>query len=109
MTEINNAGEPLSPADELRAKLVSDTARINWRELERFYAKGQVVLVSTELDLIETAAAVAQDDKQKVEAWIKSGELGGVTAETAQRWHDESYELWAVVVAPWVLVQDKPA
>lgn len=95
-----------SAQDELRAKLVTETARLPWTELQRFYARGQVVQIAPELDLIDVAIVVAQDDKAQVQAWMEQGRFGTVTTDQAQTWYDNNASLWTVVVAPWVLVQE---
>lgn len=95
-----------SARDELRAKLVTETARLPWTELQRFYARGQVVQVAPELDLIDVATVVAQDERAQVQAWMEQGRFGTVTTDQAQVWFDNDSSLWTVVVAPWVLVQE---
>lgn len=104
------AAEPISEEDALRAKLVGETARAPWLELQRFYARGQVVRAAPGLDLIDAALAVARDDSERVQHWMAAGLFGEVTPERAQAWFDAGADLWTVVVAPWVLVQeDQPA
>ncbi len=93
--------------DELRAKLAMETARIGWDELQRFYAKGYVVGVAHDMDLVEVGVTLVRDDKPQLEQWINDGKVGDVKPEQAQHWFDTNAELWAVVVAPWVLVQDE--
>jgi len=94
----------------LRQKLALETAPIAWRELERFHARGVVVQASQSLDLVEVGYQLTQDNKPQVEQWMKSGELGSVSDTDAQAWHESNREVWALVIAPWVLVQkDKPA
>lgn len=92
--------------NDLKAKLVMETARMPWTELQRFYARGQVVRVAPELDLIETAVAVAHDDKAQVQQWLERGLFGEVSPGQAQAWFDRGASLWTLVVAPWVLVQE---
>lgn len=103
--------EPESPSEEqlLRAKMNLETARIPWAELQRYYARGQVVAVSASLDLMTVAVALSQDDKPRFEAWMASGELGEVSPDQARQWYAEETSLWALVVAPWVLVQNSEA
>ncbi|MBQ0795331.1 MAG: DUF2288 family protein [Zhongshania sp.] len=86
-------------------KLNRETSRILWTELQRFYAQGAVLVVAPELDLIATAAAVANDDAAAVSTWMKDNLLQKATEELAMTWLAENCEVWAVVVAPWVLVQ----
>ena len=92
-------------SDELLAKLNRETAKIPWEELQRFYAQGAVLEVSPKLDLVAVAAGMANDDTQTISPLLTSGQLGRVDTESAQKWTQEQASLWAVVVAPWVLVQ----
>lgn len=97
-----------SASDEvLRAKIILETSKINWLDLQTFFARGQVVMVSAELDLVEVAIRLTHDDKQAFEEWLKSGRVSYVSDSLAQQWFDSKKELWSVVVAPWVIVQDK--
>jgi len=89
----------------LKAKLTSETAQINWHELQRFYAAGSVLQVSSSLDLVDVAYAFAIDDKTHVAAWLQAGQLQRVDEQSASHWYEQQQALWAVVVSPWVLVQ----
>ncbi len=94
------------PLDVLKARLNTETARIGWMEIQRFFAKGQVFIVAPELDLIDTAARIIHDDKGTVEKWLQEGLLVQATTDDAKRWNEIDPDLWAVVVAPWILVQE---
>jgi len=93
-----------SPA-EVMAMLNAQTARLEWPALVRHFARGVVIVVAPELDLVAVAAAMVQDDRQRIEAWMHSGQVRNATDTDAQRWHAAGSVFWAVVVAPWVLVQ----
>ena len=92
----------------LYAKLLGETATISWPELQPFFAKGSLLWVDASLDLVAVAEAVAEDDQPKVAAWLTSGRLERISAEHAEDWQRRSPTLWAVVVAPWILVQERP-
>lgn len=91
----------------LKAKITGETARISWHELQKFYAAGAVIEVTAGLDLVEAAYAFAVDDKAKVGAWLEAKQVRRVDDLQAGAWYQQNTELWAVVVSPWVLVQDK--
>ncbi len=95
----------LDESSELMTKLNRETSRIYWTELQRFYAQGAVLVVAPELDLVATAVAIANDDAETISALMKSGQLQKATEELAVNWLADNCEVWAVVVAPWVLVQ----
>lgn len=97
---------PESP-DEIKARLNLETSRIHWHELQTYFAKGQVVRVAPELDLLEVAVQLTADNKAQFQHWMGQGQVGDVSPDLAGDWYDRNAELWAVVVAPWVLVQDR--
>ncbi|MFO8142826.1 MAG: DUF2288 domain-containing protein [Marinobacter sp.] len=97
---------PESP-DQLKARLNLETSRIHWHELQTYYARGQVVRVAAELDLLKVASELTADNKVQFEQWMSNGKIGDVSADLARTWYDRNAELWAVVIAPWVLVQDR--
>ena len=88
-----------------RAKIVSETARIPWLELQRFFAAGKVMLVTAELDLVDVAYAFQLDDIEQVKTWTENQQVSPVHDDQAKQWVASDALLWAVVVKPWVLVQ----
>ncbi len=88
-------------------KLLAETAKIAWTELERFFARGMLLQVARDLDLVTVAAAIAQDDAGQVTQWLASGLVQRMQAETAADFAARDPELWAVVVSPWVCVQER--
>jgi hypothetical protein len=90
----------------LHAKLNMDTSRIAWKELQRFFASGAAVEVSSTLDLIEVALQMQADNKAQVEQWLASGLLAKVSDQQASSWLATDTIVWAVVVSPWVLIQE---
>jgi hypothetical protein len=92
----------------LRAKINGETSRMAWSELQRFFAAGTVIAVDPALDLVDVAMRIANDDKQAVAAWMDAKKVGRVNDAQAAAWVETNTELWAVVVKPWILVQDKP-
>jgi len=91
----------------LYAKLLGETAAITWQELQPFFARGALLLVDGAQDLIEVAQAVAQNDEGKVAAWLAAGTLSKADDSRAEDLLTRDPELWAVVVAPWVLAQER--
>ena len=88
-----------------RAEINSETSKIAWKELQRFFAQGHALAVSPQLDLVEVALQVSLDNKQQVEEWMEAGKFGPVTDAQAMEWLEANALMWAVVVRPWVLVQ----
>lgn len=104
---IDQATNQESNANEesIETKINRETARINWQELAPHFAAGNLITVSTELDLIHAAKALADNDADQVKIWMGNGDVYNTTDNEALEWQADNTELWAVVIKPWVLVQ----
>ncbi len=89
-----------------KEKINLETSKIAWKELQRFFAAGKAISVDPSLDLIEVALQISQDNKTEVAQWMDNGYVNGVTDEQAKEWLETDASVWAVVVKPWVLVQN---
>ena len=96
----------MTPSDILRAKLNLETARLAWPELERHFARGVVIKVAAGMDLVDAALEIAEDNTASVQAWLADGRIARAGASDAEDWHARQPRFWAVVVAPWVLIQE---
>lgn len=92
-------------AEERRAKLNLETAKIPWHNLQRYFASGWAVGVSPAVSLLDVACAMADDDKSLVEGWMTAGQVSRVSDAQAAEWYEANALMWAVVVNPWVVVQ----
>jgi hypothetical protein len=91
----------------LREEYHRQTARIRWHELQTYYAHGSVIVVSPDLSLVDVAVQLGMDNTDSFQRWIAAGAVAGVSDEQALAWYDANTLLWAVVAAPWVLVQQR--
>ncbi len=98
--------EPEITSQELiRGKLNSETARIPWKELQRYFAGGYTLNVALQLDLIDVAYQMHCDNAAQIEQWMHSNLLHQVSNEQAREWYNDDQIMWACVIKPWVLVQ----
>ena len=95
----------LQPEEEVRVRIIAETAKIAWTELLRFFAQGKVLMVKPGLDLVDVAYEVTRDNQEQVKSWMHAADLQGVSDEQAREWLEANALMWAVVVKPWVLVQ----
>ncbi len=95
----------MTEQDLKRASVNLETAQIAWRELQRFFASGSAIAVAPELDLIEAAFQISEDNAVQVSQWMNSGLVARVSDEQARTWYEADTIVWAVVVRPYVLVQ----
>jgi len=93
-----------------KAQIISDlhleTAKIPWLELQRFFAAGKLLLLDSKEDLIEVAAGLVSNDTTRLQEMIDSELIVHPSDDKAKQWLSEDAVLWAVVLNPWVLVQE---
>lgn len=94
-----------NPDEIFRARINLGTAKIAWKELQRFFAGGKALAVSVELDLVDVAFQISEDNVEQILQWTVAGKLAPVSDEQAREWFEIDALVWAVVVSPWVLVQ----
>src|SRR5512146_877671 len=95
----------LSQQDIDRLNINLETARIAWKELQRYFASGAALFVSDGLDLVDVAVQISKDNKAQVAQWLEAGQIARVTDAQALAWYEADADVWAVVVRPYVLVQ----
>jgi len=91
--------------DASRETINLETAKIAWKDLEVYYAGGNVISVSPKLDLIDVALVITNDDAEQLKEWTEQGLIDVVTDEQAKEYTDAEATVWAVVIKPWILIQ----
>ena len=91
--------------ENVREKLEKEVGPADWKVIGPHYKRGAVIIVSPELDLIDVAIKVAEDDVDLVQDWIKDEKILRPTPDDAKQWEETGMELSSVVVSPFVLVQ----
>lgn len=86
--------------------LRSECGVLAWAELLPHFARGVVVRVAPQLDLVAVARAFRDDDPERVRAWLQSGAIGRASDDDARSWTRIDPMFRAIVVAPWVLAQE---
>jgi hypothetical protein len=92
--------------ETLRQQLNLETGKISWQELQRHYARGVVIKVGANLDLVTVAVKFVNDDKASIKTWLDNGSVARCSDEDAMAWAQSNAMFWAVVTAPWVLIQE---
>ncbi|WP_223787616.1 DUF2288 domain-containing protein [Marinicella meishanensis] len=104
-----NAETSQDPANSeltVTEQLQQEMAPISFQELQKFFARGVMIVVDRSLDLVTVAVALHEDNAQQLQQWLDMGLVNRAQDEQAQKWVDERTEFMAVTVAPWVLVQE---
>ena len=91
----------------LREEFHQQTARIHWHDLQTHYARGSVLRINESLDLVEVAVQLGMDNTDQFRQWLNQGAIARVNEGEALAWYDSNPEFWAVVAAPWVLIQQR--
>jgi len=84
-------------------KLAGYTGVVSWSYLRPHCENGVLFFVDPELALTEVGAAFAHNQSEKVEAWLKSGDLVKMGEIHAAQWEKDAPEFEALVVSPFVL------
>lgn len=95
----------MQAAPTLVEKLHSETAKISWLDLQPYFANGSLLAVDKSLDLIKIAVQFAEDNTDQLKDKIKSELISAPSNDQARAWYADNTDFWAVVVAPFVLVQ----
>lgn len=62
----------MNESNKEKEKVNLETAQIVWTDLQRFFAKGEIVWVSNELDLVEVSYKFSINDKTSVQNWLEA-------------------------------------
>lgn len=90
---------------DLEVLFNAQAGRVAWSELERPFARGVLIRVDADLDLVAVACCVARDEVSTLRGWMAAGQVAPVSTEDAQSWSSSGAQFWAVVAAPFVLAQ----
>jgi len=86
-------------------KLKKYTGIVDWEYLKPHYKSGALIYVDPSLNITEVGQAVSDDDKDKIAAWLKSGDLVKPSDPHEQWWEENPQDFTALVVSPFVLMQ----
>lgn len=92
-------------AEDVQVELMKQTAKISWRELQRFFASGKVIEVVKGVDLVSVGVALVEDNTSLFEGWTSQELVRPIPDTVAAELVEEDAHVWALAIAPWVLVQ----
>lgn len=95
--------------DNLRQKLLDEVAAVDAAALVPHHRRGALLMLAIEVDLVETALAIATDDTATVEALIREGAIARPTLAQLADWCvDTSLRFQFLILQPYVLAQPLP-
>lgn len=92
---------------ELREQLTEmlDEAELEW--LKPHIQRDMVIIVATELDLLDVGVAIASDNTVSIQHWISEQLLVKPSVEILDRWNaNPDQKFPALIVQPYVLVKE---
>ncbi len=92
---------------EIKQQLTAELGVISYIEMQKFFAKGIILVVDPSLNIIDAAFKIHCDDSACIEGWIHDKLLTRAHDEHAKKWLKSNTSLQAVTVAPWVVVQEQ--
>jgi hypothetical protein len=94
-------------SEELKQKLAGEILRYaSWEDM-RPHVIRQVVFVVRELTLLEVGVALGIDDSANVAQWVQNGNLARPQADEVARWAEQHAMFAALIVDPFVLIQEE--
>lgn len=90
----------------IREKLKSEMEEVEWDAIHSHAERGAVILISEELDLLDVAETVAQDEKNQIEKWVGLELMRKPDLAEIDRWNEAPQQKFRfVILAPFILVQ----
>jgi len=86
-------------------RLNLETGKLSWKDLELFFAKGNLIRVEKSSDLIEVAALIADNKHHEIEGLIANRQIEFMTPGWVKENCERNTAFWTVVVAPYVVCQ----
>ena len=100
--------DDFSPAEDNQSdleKLEKYSGNVDWSYLKPHYETSSMIYVDPALDLKTAGLAFANDDKDQVQAWLKSGDLVQPCDLHVEHWKEADTHFSAMIVRPFVLAQ----
>lgn len=95
---------------DLKAELAQTLDEATWDWLVPHAKRDVVIVVTPGLDLLDVGVAIASDDTLSVQRWISEQLLHKPFPEQLAAWNsDQAKTFQALIVQPYVLVQEPPS
>ena len=94
------------PELDLKTRLNLETGKLTWQELQTYFARGIVIVVGPDLDLLSVGQQLVENQATQIESLISRGDIVRANDDHARKWLDSKPVFWSLVISPWVLVQE---
>ena len=95
---------------ELRAQLDENLDEAEWEWLIPHAQRDSIIVVATELDLLDVGEAIASDKASEVQNWIDEALISKPSEVQMGEWNMQREKRFnTLIVQPFVLIQEKTA
>lgn len=95
---------------DLRAQLDENLDEAEWEWLIPHAQRDSIIVVATELDLLDVGEAIASDKVSEVQNWIDEALIAKPSVGQMGEWNMQKEKRFnTLIVQPFVLVQEKAA
>lgn len=104
--EANGMGSvPNQNMLNVKAKLASEMADVEWCELSPHSLRDALIVVNSSLNLLDVGIALAQNEVETVQSWITQNLISKPTVENLKDWETQPHKKFStLIVQPYVLV-----
>ena len=93
--------------DSIKKKLEAEVGSADWKVLKPHFLRNAIITVTPDLEIIDVGLKVAIDDAGQIEEWMNIGKIARPSQADADGWEKAGTEVTVLVIAPFVLVQQR--
>lgn len=91
----------------LKEQLSKDVANISWQDLLPHAKRDAVIVVAENLNLLDVATAIAEDNTVVVQKWIANQSIFKPSAAQLTNWNQaRETEFATLIVQPFVIIKE---
>ena len=91
--------------EPLAEKLKDEIGTAEWLMLKPHADRGVLLMIHPQLDLLDVAVQVAEDQTEQVRSWLDSGKISRPPLALMKAWETENTVFTCVIVHPFILIQ----
>ncbi len=86
-------------------KLQNEIGTVGWSLLKPHAERGVLLIIHSQLDLLEVAVQIAEDQTEQVRSWLDDGKITRPSSSRMKEWETKNSIFTCVIVHPFILVQ----
>ena len=91
--------------EQLKERIEATLGPCKWSELKVPLLKDEILIISSELDLLDTCLIIVKDSAEEIEELIEKEQIRKPSIELINSWQKEDPELLCAIVKPFIVVQ----